>query len=478
MKAATRASIVAMACLLGMTALGMTATADDRTPSSVVGYANLGASPHDSPDAVLGRPTTQYRSLSGPGSGDFFTSMVVGSYNTDFSGNKVITTIEAGGHITVKFDRPIEDDPANWYRKEFIVFGNAFFFSTGTPYVSWDTDMELRRITTGTSGYWEPTTVSVSQDNVNWYTYSSGPYVDDFAPTQAYTWDREVHNWDLELDWTKPIDDLPNEFGLPKLSKGSFAGKSVADAIDLYNGSAGGTAFDLASLPLPTNAQGRKWIQYIRVNGTGGEVDAISRVSHVPDPTLIADAKRLPDGASVRLAEGIVTASKSELGDCLYIESPDRTSGIKITGRTIDSGRRVIVGGVMATVNGERKLKAISVDDLGEGSVAPVGMTCKSLATGVSGFPLHSNPETPGVGTGGLLVRVWGHAGSIDAATGAFTIDDGSGVHVKCIPPAGTYFEPPVDGAFVTVTGISTTQLDEQSRLVPVLRLRSQTDLQ
>ena len=439
---------------------GTAVFADDRTPSMLFGepFPNLGVTPYDDPTAVLGRPTTWFNA-SGPGypGGNFACSMVVGPYNTDLSGNKIITTINTGGYITVKFDNPIEDDPANWFGKDFIVFGNAFFSSNG--FIAANTNMETFRINTGVSGVWEPLTVSVSQDGNenNWHTFTNGPYADDFAPTQAYTWDRDTHNWDLELDWTKPVSD--------NLSKSSFANKYVADAIDLYNGSAGGTAFDISSLPLPVNSSGRKWVQFIRVNGSGGEVDAISRVSHVPALVSIAQAKLLPPLTSVRLAESIVTASRSEIGNCLYIESPDRSCGIKVTGRTIERDRRVIVGGVVVTVNGEKKIKAISVDDLGEDTIAPLGMSNKSI--------------TNGLGTTGLLVRTWGYAGAVNTSTRTFTVDDGSGAPIKCIAPVDdSIFEFPTDEAFVVVTGISSTELNEQSQLISVMRLRTQTDLQ
>jgi hypothetical protein len=88
-------------------------------------------------------------------------------------------------------------------------------------------------------------------------------------PTQPFLWDRTTKAWGAESDWTKPVD--------PSLVASSLAGKSVADAIDLYQGSAGGTAFDLS-------VSGFSSISYIRFTGTGGEIDGISRVSSVPEP--------------------------------------------------------------------------------------------------------------------------------------------------------------------------------------------------
>ena len=34
----------------------------------------------------------------------------------------------------------------------------------------------------------EPVVISVSPDNINWYTYGSGPYGDTPFPTQGYAW--------------------------------------------------------------------------------------------------------------------------------------------------------------------------------------------------------------------------------------------------------------------------------------------------
>ena len=443
--------------VLVIVSFGLAAIADDRLPSDLQDYSPpFGPSPYDDPASVLGRPTTWILGVPGPGfpGGDFASSMVFGAWNTDLSGNKLVTTINSSGYITVRFDTPIEHDPANWFNKDFIVFGNSAFAAIGVVYAN--SNMETLKINNGAAGTWEPSVVSVSQDNVTWYDYTSGPYADDFAPTQAFTWDRDAHNWDLELDWTKPLD--------PALTKSSFAGKWVADAIDMYNGSAGGTAFDISGFPLALNGNGRKWIQFVKITGSGGEVDAISRVSRVPTPTAIAAAKLLPDRASVRLAEGIVTASKAELGDCLYIEDPNRACGIKVTGRSIGLGRRVIVGGVMTTVNGERKIKAMSVEDLGTGTVAPLAMTGKAFGQGL--------------GVTGLLVRTSGKAGSIDQVKRTFTVDDGSGVKVKCIWPTGTWFELPGNGVPVVVTGIASCELDAQQHVIPTLRMWTQARTQ
>jgi hypothetical protein len=78
----------------------------------------------------------------------------------------------------------------------------------------------------------------------------------------------------------------------PNLTPANFNGKSVAQIIGIYNGSAGGTGFDLRNLSAQDYAAlatdpntGRKWIQYIKIeddptNTTNtSEIDAVSDVS-------------------------------------------------------------------------------------------------------------------------------------------------------------------------------------------------------
>lgn len=436
---------------------GLAAATDNRTPSSVTGYSLLGfvnpaldpTHDYEDPSAVLGPPTTLFHSEAGFGNpgGDFHLSMVVGASNRDLSGGTLVTSIQPGGYITVQFDTPIEDDPNNWFGKDFIVFGNGFFSGTGFVYPT--TNMSTHRIGNVVLGNWEPSVVSVSQDGETWHSFSSGPYADDFAPTQAFSWDRVGGCWDLELDWTKPVD--------PALTKSSFANKTVADAIDMYNGSAGGTAFDISGLPLDANANGRKWVRYIKVTGSGGEVDAITRVTNVPPQTPIGAAKQLENGASVRLAEGIVVAGTAELGDCVYIEALDRACGIRVTGRSIKLGKRVIVSGVMATSNGERKLKALAVEELGTESVEPLMVTGRAFAAGLS--------------ISGLLVKLCGQAGSVDYMDNSFVIDDGSGAPIKCRYPPTAMVDMSTIGGPTTVTGVASYETDAQQNVVPVLRV-------
>lgn len=234
----------------------------------VIDYSGtFGPSPYDDPQSVLGKPATDF--INSWGSQDpAKVKLVEPAYNTDSDGNKLITTLNNGAYITVKFDHQVMDDPNNPYGIDFLVFGNALF--TGQGYVNDATDMNTYQLTGG--GWFEEVTVAVSQDGTNWYTYTNGPFADSAFPTQGYAWDAANAQWtDTEMDFTKPVDP-----GLAATLSGG--GITAAQAIAMYDGSGGGTGFDLAD-------SGYDWIQYIKVTGNGGEIDAFSDVAAVPAPS-------------------------------------------------------------------------------------------------------------------------------------------------------------------------------------------------
>lgn len=226
--------------------------------------------PTDDPRAVLGKPTTFYidKHTDFPNEVTFATSVAAGPFNTDPFGNAVIVTVNSSQSIVVAFDSDVTDDLDNPFGIDFLVFGNAFFLGNGQETFGPDTDMATYTLSNGNVAS-DPLTVSVSPDQVNWYTYDTGPFADSLFPTQAFAWDRSAGSWGQELDFTKPVD--------PSLTAADFDGLSVADVIDLYDGSAGGTGFDLGP-------SGFTHIRFIKVTGAGGEIDAFADVSPVPEP--------------------------------------------------------------------------------------------------------------------------------------------------------------------------------------------------
>ncbi|MHB9035886.1 MAG: hypothetical protein ACYC64_04415 [Armatimonadota bacterium] len=176
-------------------------------------------------------------------------------------------------------------------------------------------------------------------------------------------------------------------------------------------------------------------------------------------------AKALTNGSRVSLESQIVTAV---FDDCLYVESADRASGIRVawSGSPVAVGRLVSVTGMIdSTADGEMFVQADSVIDTGAGTVDPVAMTNKNLGGGdfhyVAGSPSSGQRgvwQGDGLNNIGLLTKVYGTVTGV--GSGFFCISDGSevtdfsgfkGIRVQC----GTLRSPDV-GEFATVIGIST----------------------
>jgi len=239
-----------------------------------VGFDWISGDPFNDPNTALGRPTVD---TTGD---DWFIPLdepvpVVPVYPA-FRAFEIVT-IGYDGRLTLKFDHRVENDPRNPYGLDFIIFGNASV-PPGEGQ-SWTND-NPNDVTIGSADVArEPGLVSVSQDGgETWYIYGEGPYADDFAPTLGRVYDPE--NPDESLGewnewWGHPTDPtLPLD---PALTADSFVGKTVAEVAVLYDGSAGGTAFDIGIF-------GLDWIQYVRIDNTGDgtpEIDAVVDVSPV-----------------------------------------------------------------------------------------------------------------------------------------------------------------------------------------------------
>lgn len=228
---------------------------------SDIGTDYISGRPFDDPCTALGRPTLE---TTGDGWAIPLNSPVpVVPVYPAFRAFEIVT-IGNGGYLTVKFNHPVADDKNNPYGIDFIVFGNARHGMVQ----SWENGNPEGSIVSG-SAFVEPGIVAVSQNGYDWYYFSSGPYADDFAATAGYEWDEVNDLWAEELAPTRPVD--------PNLGWADFAGKTVAQIIEVYDGSAGGTGFDVAEL-------GLDWIVYVRIEDNPGstgttEIDAVADVS-------------------------------------------------------------------------------------------------------------------------------------------------------------------------------------------------------
>ncbi|MHB9036602.1 MAG: right-handed parallel beta-helix repeat-containing protein, partial [Armatimonadota bacterium] len=208
----------------------------------------------------------------------------------------------------------------------------------------------------------------------------------------------------------------------------------------------------------------------------------------------IGDAKQTADGLPIGLSGSVVTAS---FPDLLYVESLDRSSGIRVEkpNHGLSVGARVDVAGILQTnANGEHCIIASSVSQIGAGCVAPLALNNSWLGGGPFGYQdgvwgwqstrdadgkLH---RTWGLANGlnniGILVKTWGRVQPERTTAGSFTIDDGSGVGIKCIIPWSVVIDP--DWNYVGVTGVCSCEnviVAGHDKLHAVIRVRSQGDI-
>lgn len=198
------------------------------------------------------------------------------------------------GFVTIKFDHDVLDDPNNPFGIDFLVFGNAFGVRDSDENIQLTTD-PLTVSFTGKGSY-ENALVEVSQDGETWYPYEKGPYADSFMPTLGYLYDPAAPDTGLfngNLYWgraaraTRPVN--------PACSFSSFSGLNLAQVCQRYDGSAGGTGFDLAELPLPENGNGVKWIRYVRISCVEESNDEGDFGYNVPEVDAVADVAPVSD---------------------------------------------------------------------------------------------------------------------------------------------------------------------------------------
>lgn len=329
------------------------------------------------PLAVLGEPTTMAQNLSFFGAPDpFRVKLVEPAYNLDLDGNKTLLTLEEDsgeggtvyGSVTVKFERPVHDDPANPYGIDFLVFGNTFYVGSG--FVSDTTDMRSYYLTGG--AFAEPMKVSVSPDGERWYTYEEGPYCDATFPTHGFHWDSELfertgNGWSKrKMDFTRPVNPvLDSVFG----AAGSQL--SAAEAIQLYAGSGGGTGFDLAE-------SGFDAIQYIRVEASdgfsSGEIDAFSAVR----PALM--------GEPLSLAPANIGSDPTHGFAELFFQNPARPAETLLKLRFSELNRTALVSPEILRSD-EEALRSLPVEPL-----QAIGLDVKALG-GLEDLKLQFNAE-------------------------------------------------------------------------------------
>lgn len=202
-------------------------------------------------------------------------------------------------------------------------------------------------------------------------------------------------------------------------------------------------------------------------------------------PKSVARGKAASTGSVVTFAGKTVTA---RFADCIYIEDSDRFTGIRVSPAPADAdpGDLIDVSGTASVVDGEKTLTLAAWKvQPGSSTILPVGLSNRAVGGGSwlydssTGTGQRGMPGLAGLNNTGLLVRTWGKVIEVEPADPPsiptwFTVDDGSGVNLKCILPPGVTIDP--TWRFVQVTGISSCELTG-GELHRLLRVRKQEDV-
>ncbi len=192
------------------------------------------------------------------------------------------------------------------------------------------------------------------------------------------------------------------------------------------------------------------------------------------------ETKLQRDGVEVRMGGTTGLVVTAVFPDSIYVQSHDRSAGIRVTNVRAREGDWLRIRGTLLTAeNGERYVEARETVKVGEGMLDPLGMTIRTLYCG----DFHFNPATgegqrgmaggAGLNVIGLLVQVSGVVSS--TATDHFLMVDGDGRAVKVWLTPGMVAPPA--GALARVTGIVSPQRIGND-LYPTIRVRRPEDVQ
>jgi hypothetical protein len=184
----------------------------------------------------------------------------------------------------------------------------------------------------------------------------------------------------------------------------------------------------------------------------------VSNVTIAVLPLAVADLRKLGLDSPVWLFDAIVSADFHVLGgDIFYLESDDESFGIRVDkpGHALSNGMRANVTGVLkVNSDRERYIDADWAAQNGTGTVDPVGMNNRTLGGGPDGVQEGVKDGT-GLNNIGLLVTTFGRFTYL--ASHLFTLDDGSGVSVKCFVETSQPTDP--GWGYVAVRGVSSCKM-------------------
>lgn len=268
--------------------------------------------------------------------------------------------------------------------------------------------------------------VVIDQDSTCVSYVNSAP--DNIPPQQPTKLAATASDGAVQLSWTNPSD--PDFTGTVIRCKTTGYPTSATDGTLVCNRS--GTPGSSDAFTHTGVANGVTYYYSAFAYDSVPNYSSPAHVTAAPHKTTCGEMKQLSDGAFATLNDEVVTAVFSSDG-CIYVEEPDRSSGIRVSwpGTGLAIGDRVTVTGAVGTrvVSGyaaERTITATSVTKTSSGTpLKPLAMGCGSLG----GAAVGSVPGVKGgIGTNnmGLLVKVMG---KVTRVLGSYIfLDDGTNV--------------------------------------------------
>ena len=228
----------------------------DQVVSYVPGALPSEHTTYTNPATALGEPERYTGEGVFPGA--------VTPFNPAYLDNEIVS-IGVGGSLTVHFNEPVRNDPANPFGIDLLIFGNTGYISD-----------EGYGVTSGdTFGGSTQGRIEVSQNGSTWFTVV-GVQPDGPFPTLGYQ--------DVTDPFTSPAGSVLTDFTRPVNPAFDPAHRSLDEIIAAYNGSGGGAGIDIGALGLSD-------ISFVRISflGTSGDlqVDAMADVTPVPSPGLL-----------------------------------------------------------------------------------------------------------------------------------------------------------------------------------------------
>jgi hypothetical protein len=200
--------------------------------------------------------TNSSAALGAPASGSSITP-----FAPPFSTSQLVS-IGAGGSLTLQFNTPIVNNPANPFGIDLMIFGNSFFVVTSGSGSSAVTSGAIFTSTISTR-------VEVSADGSSWFTLDPAlaPNVGTLFPTDG-TGSPFV-----------PVN--------PALTSADFNGLNLSGIRSFYNGSAGGAGFDLSwARDGDGTSVDLQSASFLRIDVLSGRTQ-IDAVSVVPEPSSL-----------------------------------------------------------------------------------------------------------------------------------------------------------------------------------------------